>query len=99
MRTSHEHFELAAFLVDRIPREDLPRLSELLPEAMVVCFVRARRATPRMELAYMLRDRFAVSRATAYRWLSLIERADRAGDEGAPVAATTGQEQLQEARW
>lgn len=98
MRVSHENFELAVFLVDRLPREDLPRLSELLPEARVVFYVRARRGLARPELASLVRDRFAVSRASAYRWLSLIERANRVDDEA--VAETTAvPTQSQEARW
>ena len=76
MRVSHENFELAGFLVGRLPSSDLPRLFEMVPEAQVICWVRARPGIPRVGMAPMLRDRFGVSRATAYRWLSLIESAE-----------------------
>lgn len=94
MRVSHENFELAGFLVGRLPSSDLPRLFEMVPEAQVICWVRARPGIPRVYMAPMLRDRFGVSRATAYRWLSLIESAEASARcEASKVAAVQVHEQ------
>ena len=78
MKERLEHFSVAAFLLDRLPLEHHLELFDLLPEAAVTEWVRARSSWSRPDLAVAMTRRWRISRATAYRWLNAIEAADRA---------------------